>query len=72
LNREVAALSVATARGAVACSVSIGVAEWLQPAETAADLISRADQALFTAKKCGRNRAIVSEPGLASVGVDHT
>jgi diguanylate cyclase (GGDEF)-like protein len=72
LNREVAALSVTTARGAVACSVSIGVAEWLQPAETAADLISRADQALFTAKKCGRNRAIVSEPGLASAEVDHT
>ena len=41
-------------------TVSIGVAEWLGPAEAAEALIKRADQALYAAKHAGRNRVVAS------------
>jgi len=41
-------------------SVSIGVAEW-RSGEREADLVRRADRALYTAKDQGRNRVVVHE-----------
>ena len=37
-------------------TVSIGLAEWQGPADTPDALIRRADQALYAAKRAGRNR----------------
>jgi GGDEF domain-containing protein len=45
-------------------TVSIGIAEWHPPDETATDLVARADWLLYQAKDEGRNRA-VSGPGLS-------
>ena len=41
-------------------TVSIGLAEWHGPAESADALIRRADQALYAAKHAGRNRVVAS------------
>lgn len=40
---------------AIALSASIGVAEWMGGAESAEQLVARADEALFEAKAAGRN-----------------
>jgi diguanylate cyclase (GGDEF)-like protein len=37
-------------------TVSIGVALWPQDGESAADVIRRADEALYESKQLGRNR----------------
>lgn len=39
-------------------TVSIGIATYPQDGETAADVLKKADQALYQAKKAGRNRSI--------------
>jgi len=49
------------------CSVSIGVAAW-RPDERGADVLSRADLALYQAKEQGRNRVIVHEVKDAPAG----
>jgi two-component system, cell cycle response regulator len=41
-------------------TVSIGLAEWHGASDTADALIKRADQALYTAKRAGRNRVVAS------------
>ncbi len=41
-------------------TVSIGLAEWQGPSDTAEALIKRADQALYAAKRAGRNRVVAS------------
>ena len=41
-------------------TVSIGVAEWQGSADTAEALLKRADQALYAAKRAGRNRVVAS------------
>jgi GGDEF domain-containing protein len=46
----------------VAYTVSIGVAT-LEIGETIADLLSRADLALYAAKAAGRNRVLAAQPG---------
>lgn len=47
-----------------AWSVSIGVAEWLGDDDTLAEMLTRADKALYKAKALGRNQAQSSrEPG---------
>jgi len=48
----------------VGYTVSIGVAT-LEPGETIASLLSRADLALYAAKSAGRNRVMAAEPGHA-------
>lgn len=40
----------------IAWSVSIGVAEWLGQDDSVAALLTRADEALYKAKACGRNQ----------------
>lgn len=55
LRRKIAGKPFATNDGAVACTVSIGVAEH-QPGETINRTIARADEALYAAKSGGRDR----------------
>jgi diguanylate cyclase (GGDEF)-like protein len=50
----------------VQCTVSIGVAA-LQPGEDTAQLLRRADDAMYAAKSAGRNRVVLSEPGGAAM-----
>lgn len=61
--------AVATERGpqlapGIGLSVSVGVAEWHGPAEEISRLLVRADAALYTAKRLGRDRVVLA--GLAS------
>lgn len=46
----------------VGLSVSIGVAEWAGPVEEVSRLLVRADEALYRAKRLGRNRVESAEP----------
>jgi diguanylate cyclase (GGDEF)-like protein len=46
----------------IGCTVSIGAAT-LEPGETIAAMLSRADQALYAAKAGGRNRVMPAQPG---------
>lgn len=48
---------------AIALSVSIGVAQWREPGDDLAQLLLRADGALFQAKVQGRNRVVLSIDG---------
>jgi len=41
-------------------TVSIGIAEWRGSSDTAEALVRRADEALYSAKKTGRNRVVAS------------
>ena len=43
---------------AIPMTVSAGVVEWRQAGETPADLLRRADDALYVAKRGGRNRVV--------------
>jgi diguanylate cyclase (GGDEF)-like protein len=45
-------------------TISIGVAEWSLATETFNTLLSRADDALYRAKRSGRNRSVLSLPEL--------
>lgn len=47
-------------------TISIGVAGLGQQVDTAQTLLHRADEALYRAKRAGRNRVAVSEPGTAA------
>jgi len=46
--------------GALSMSASFGVAEWFGPGEEPSRLLMRADQALYRAKRSGRNRVQVT------------
>lgn len=59
VRAAIAALKVDTPGAALSLSASFGVAEW-HPGEDIFDVIRRADEAMFTAKRTGRNRLQVS------------
>ncbi len=60
LRRRIAAESFGIAQGArhVAVTISIGIAGFRGKDDTAASLLKRADQALYRAKRDGRNRVV--------------
>ncbi len=61
LRSDVEKVSFETNSGAaIPVTVSIGIAEWRGPSDTPDTLIKRADQALFAAKRAGRNRVVAS------------
>jgi diguanylate cyclase (GGDEF)-like protein len=61
LRKAVEALQVQFNDQTIRFTVSLGVADLSQPSNDHADLIARADQALYTSKKTGRNRVTVYE-----------
>jgi diguanylate cyclase (GGDEF)-like protein len=52
-------------------TISLGVATATSPLEEAEDLMRRADDALYEAKRCGRNRVVIAETisGAAPLGL---
>ena len=72
LRADIASKPFAISRSAdeVNVTISIGVAEARLVDETTADLLRRADEALFSAKRSGRNRAVLRlEDGFQDVTV---
>ncbi|MGX9568026.1 sensor domain-containing diguanylate cyclase [Pseudomonas viciae] len=61
MRHSVEALEVVYNDQHIRFTISLGVADLSQPSNSHADLIARADQALYTSKKTGRNRVTVHE-----------
>lgn len=61
LLEHIAETPIATIKGVVHCTTSLGVAQLKEDDHTVDDLLRRADEALYEAKNSGRNRA---EPAL--------
>jgi diguanylate cyclase (GGDEF)-like protein len=59
LRRAIADIRIPTEQGVVAFTTSIGVAERLDTDATIDSMLSRADMALYSAKRSGRNRVAV-------------
>lgn len=64
IRAAIAAQPIALAEGVVPITVSIGVATFPEDAESGAQIITAADQALYAAKQRGRNRVVCYEPAL--------
>ena len=60
IRQDVAALTFEHETGPVSLTLSLGIASYPDDARTQADLLARADEALFYAKENGRNRAVVA------------
>lgn len=60
LRCEVEKVPFDTRSGSLSVTVSIGIAEWQGGSDTAEALIKRADNALYSAKRAGRNRVVAS------------
>ncbi len=63
LREKVRAASVEGDGRPIAVTVSIGVATWLEQPDATKKLVTDADQALYEAKRAGRNRVVVSSAG---------
>ncbi len=64
-----------TETGSICMTCSIGVAEFPLNGETAADVLNAADQAMYVAKKTGRNKVLMSldpEVTLYTMHIDNT
>jgi diguanylate cyclase (GGDEF)-like protein len=61
LRKAVEELQVLYNDQSIRFTISLGVADLSQPSTGHAELIARADQALYTSKKTGRNRVTVHE-----------
>jgi diguanylate cyclase (GGDEF)-like protein len=68
--RGAAAEPIPTAAGPVTITLSIGVV-LAQPDEGTDALIARADNAMYEAKKCGRNRVVAIGEAVAADSVAH-
>ena len=68
IRASVADEAIETGAGPVSVTVSVGVATW-RTDEEGASVESRADAALYAAKRCGRNRVRVWNPALDSRGL---
>jgi PleD family two-component response regulator len=55
---------ISTSAGELPITASLGVAEFVKPS-TAQSLVSRADGALYSAKRNGRNRVVCADEKLA-------
>jgi two-component system cell cycle response regulator len=60
LRSDVEKTAFTTRAGSIPVTVSIGLAQWRGASDAADALIKRADQALYTAKRSGRNRVVAS------------
>ena len=60
LRSDVEKVPFRTRSGTISVTVSIGIAEWQGGSDTAEALVKRADQALYSAKRAGRNRVVAS------------
>ena len=61
IRKHIAASPVPTAQGAIAITISLGVAEVFDSDRSAQNVVSRADAALYRAKDMGRNRVEAAE-----------
>jgi diguanylate cyclase (GGDEF)-like protein len=62
LRRSVAAIAMQTRIGPIPVAISVGLA-YLSPADTGLEsLLSRADAALYQAKRAGRNQVVAADP----------
>jgi two-component system cell cycle response regulator len=55
---ETTPIEISRAPGKISITISIGIAAWEGESDTAEALLHRADQALYSAKRSGRNRVV--------------
>jgi diguanylate cyclase (GGDEF)-like protein len=68
IRRSIEALHVHARGNSLQTTISMGVASLTGPADTADDLIARADAALYRAKTQGRNCVVAHSPLTAVAG----
>ena len=60
------AVAIDLGKGRVSTTVCVGVAQLRLPRETIEEAIARADEALYAAKRAGRNRTVLADDGRSS------
>ncbi|HVS77134.1 MAG TPA: GGDEF domain-containing protein, partial [Steroidobacteraceae bacterium] len=72
IRKAIAEESVPTAAGSMAVTISLGVSEVHSESDSLEELIRRADQALYDAKRKGRNRTAVHRFGVCTTASSAT
>jgi two-component system cell cycle response regulator len=70
IRRATAAVTHPSEQGAIQVTVSIGLATWPGPGESAEAILEAADKALYRAKQGGRNRVACANPASPTVRAD--
>jgi len=70
IRRAAAAVTHPSEQGAIQVTVSIGLATWPGPGESAEAILEAADKALYRAKQGGRNRVACANPASPTVRAD--